>query len=270
MTWRRRSIGTGTTRPASRRARRRGPRLAVTSPGQRVRPTAATTTGCPASCSSSCSVSRTPGTVGRQTTTEAAAVGRQTGQVLRSGETEVDDGQRRVVADRRVRPAAGCRVGGRAVDGDAGAQAAPPRSGDVGAQLLRGRGDEPGPKGWAVSTRCTRPPIRCRGVSRSPAQPWRHPRRRARQGRLSSRAPARRTEALASCWRRRCHPRGGPSPSVSPETSAGVLALIVLGRRTVESRSPSKAGRWEFPARGAATVADSCCDCVWHSGLQLP
>jgi hypothetical protein len=95
----------------------------------------------------------------------AGAVGRRTGQVLWLGETEVDDGQRPAVSPRRDRPVTRCRVGGAAVDGDAGASAAPPCAGDVGAQLLRGGGDQPGPEGVGSVHEVHPMAVRCRGVT---------------------------------------------------------------------------------------------------------
>jgi hypothetical protein len=69
VTCRRRSSGTGTTRPASRSRRNNGPALATTSRGHRRGPTTATTLVVPPSWLSRCSTARTPGNVARHTTT---------------------------------------------------------------------------------------------------------------------------------------------------------------------------------------------------------
>jgi hypothetical protein len=69
VTCRRRSAGTGTTRPASRSRRNSGPALATTSRFHRRGPTTATTLVVPPSWLSRDSTARTPGNVARHTTT---------------------------------------------------------------------------------------------------------------------------------------------------------------------------------------------------------
>ena len=269
MTWRRRSIGTGTTRPAARRARSRGPRLAVTSPGQRAGTNGGNHDRLPCQLLQQLLGQPHPGHGRPADDDGAAAVGRQTGQVLRSGETEVDDGQRRAVADRRDRPAAGCHVGGAAVDGDAGAQAAPPRAGDVGAQLLRGRGDEPGPEGVGSVHEVHPPAVSCRGVT---------DRQRHRGGtgagvrgqdpypaglQLSAVTPPCLVPAALS------PPRAGPPlrchPSLEPVCLPSPFSDVA---RSGPARSRRQAAG--VPVLGALRrCADPCRDRSWASGLQL-